>query len=114
MMRIVKKADQQIVVLSLVGDPLGEPDAQLLRKNIYGVVNDKIRHVIIDLTAVKHINSAGLGGLIAAMFTMLKSGGDLSFTSAGTHVRESFRITKLDKVFTIYESVEDALTNYRF
>ena len=114
MLKIVKNADRKIAILSLVGDPLGEPDAILLRKNIYGVVEGKIRHVIIDLSAVKHINSAGLGGLISAMFTMLKCGGDLSFSGAGTHVSETFRITNLDKVFNLHASVEEALKHYSF
>ncbi len=114
MVKIITKANHQIAIMSLVGDPLGEPDAQLLRNKIYGVVHDNIRHVIIDLTAVRHINSAGLGGLIAAMFTMLKAGGDLSFAGPGKNVRETFRITNLDKIFSTYDSVDDALKNYKF
>ena len=108
-MRIVQKADKKIAVLSLVGDPLGEPDALLLRRTISEVANDKIRHVVIDLERVKHINSAGLGGLISAMFTMVKANGSLTFASAGTNVREVFRITHLGQVFTLYDSVDDAI-----
>ena len=111
-MKIVRNAETNVAVLSLVGDPLGEPDAQLLRQNIYTLVQDKVAHVIIDLRQVKHINSAGLGGLISAMFTMLRSGGGLSFAAAGLHVQDTFRITNLDKIFNTYPSVEEALKNF--
>jgi anti-sigma B factor antagonist len=111
-MRIVHTADKKIAILSLVGDPLGEPDAILLRKKISEISQDDIRHVIIDLEKVKHINSAGLGGLISAMFTMVKINGSLTFASAGTNVKEVFRITNLNKVFTLYESVDEALKKH--
>jgi anti-sigma B factor antagonist len=111
-MKIVRHAETNIAVLSLVGDPLGEPDAQLLRKTIGTLVEEKIGHVIIDLRQVKHINSAGLGGLISSMFTMLRAGGGLSFAAPGFHVQETFRITNLDKIFNTYPSVEEALKNF--
>ena len=112
-MRIVEKDNSKIAVLSLVGDPLGEQDAIQLRQKISHVLQGKIRHVILDLSAVKHINSAGLGGLIASMFSMLKAEGGLSFACPGKNVKEVFKITNLDKVFTTYETVEEALTYHR-
>jgi anti-sigma B factor antagonist len=111
-MRIVQKEDKKIAILSLVGDPLGEPDATLLRKKIAEITADHIRHVIIDLEKVRHINSAGLGGLIASLFTMLRLNGGLAFSSAGINVKEVFRITRLNKVFTIYDSVDEALKHF--
>jgi anti-sigma B factor antagonist len=110
-MKIVRKADKQIAVLSLVGDPLGETDAQLLRKNVRDILDDEIHHVVIDLTEVRHINSAGLGGLIAAMCSMLRVGGSAFYASPGVNVRETFRITHLDKIFNTYETVEQAIND---
>jgi|ERR1041385_5659169 anti-sigma B factor antagonist len=111
-MRIIKKEDKEIAILSLVGDPLGEDDAQLLRKKIHNVVQDDIKQVVIDLSGVKHINSAGLGGLIAAMCTMLRAGGAVFYASPGQHVKETFKITHLDQIFNTYETVEKAIDDY--
>ena len=108
-MKIITKADKKIAILSLVGDPLGETDAQMLRKKVHGVVEEQIKHVVIDLNGVKHINSAGLGGLIAAMCTMVRVGGEAFYASPGVHVKEAFRITHLDHIFTTYETVEEAV-----
>ena len=108
-MKIIKRADKTIAVLSLVGDPLGEPDAQLLRKKISVMIEDHVHYIIIDLTGVKHINSAGLGGLIAAMCSMLRVGGAVFFAHANDHVQEAFRITHLDQVFNTFATVEEAI-----
>ena len=112
-MRIIEKANNKIAILGLVGDPLGEPDAIQLRHKINEILQSQIKHVVLDLSGVKHINSAGLGGLIASMFTMLKAKGGITFACPGKNVKEIFRITNLDKVFTTYETVEEALKNYR-
>ena len=111
-MKIVEKENNRIAIVGLVGDPLGEPDAMALRKKIAEISQDNIRHVIIDLGQVKHINSAGLGGLISAMFTMVKANGSLTFAAAGANVKDVFRITNLSKVFTLYDSVDEAIKNH--
>jgi anti-anti-sigma factor len=108
-MKIIKKGDKTIAILSLVGDPLGEPDAMLLRKKISTIINDHVHHVVIDLGGVRHINSAGLGGLISAMCTMLRVGGAVFFANANQHVAETFKITHLDQVFNTFPTVDDAL-----
>ncbi len=110
-MKIVTKADKRIAILSLFGDPLGENDAQQLRTKVRTIVDEKIKHIVIDLAGVKHINSAGLGGLIAAMCSMLRAGGSAFYASAGTNVRETFRITHLDHIFNTYDSVEQAIND---
>ncbi|HEV8538376.1 MAG TPA: STAS domain-containing protein [Bacteroidota bacterium] len=112
-MRIVEKAKRQIAVLSLFGDPLGEPDALQLREKISGILQQQIRYVVLDLSEVRHINSAGLGGLISSMFSMLKAEGGLTLACPRKNVREVFRITNLDKVFTTCESVDEAVNSYQ-
>src|SRR5437764_5159530 len=111
-MRIVEKSNNKVAILSLFGDPLGEQDAMQLRQIINQVIQDQIKHVVLDLEGVKHINSAGLGGLIASMFSILKASGALTFACPGKNVKEVFRITNLDKVFKTFETVDDAVSNH--
>ncbi len=113
MLRIVEHGDRKIAILQLIGDPLGEEDAVMLRKKIHEIGQEQIRHVIIDMSNVRHINSAGLGGLIAAMFTVLKAKGDLRVAAVGKNVEKIFKMTHLDQVFVTDDSVEAALKNYR-
>ena len=113
MMRIVEQGNQRIAILKLIGDPLGEQDANTLREKIYDLRKEEIKHVIFDLSEVHHINSAGLGGLIAAMFTMLKEKGDVRFACVGTNVQRIFKTTHLDEVFNADKTVEEALRSYK-
>jgi anti-anti-sigma factor len=113
MMRIVEEGSRKIAVLKLIGDPLGEHDAKTLRRKIHDLSEDEIRHVIFDMSGVKHINSAGLGGLISAMFTMLKAKGEVRFACIGDNVDHIFKMTHLDEIFISDPTVESALKNYQ-
>ena len=112
-MRIVEQGNRKIAILKLIGDPLGEEDARRLRDKIYDLKKAEIRHVIFDMSSVSHINSAGLGGLIGAMFSMLKARGDVRFACIGDNVAKILKMTRLDEVFNPDKSVEEALKNYR-
>ena len=44
--------------------------------------------------------------------TNRKSGGDLRLASVTEKIEEVLRITKLDRVFDVYGSTDDAVTSY--
>jgi anti-sigma B factor antagonist len=65
-------------------------------------------HLIVDLLAVDFIESTGLGALIGGRRRAHTLKGSLSLVCTEAQVLKIFRITGLDKVFTIHESVEEA------
>lgn len=64
------------------------------------------RHVL-DLHNVDFIDSSGLGAIVAAMKLMPK-GGKLELAGLTPAVDKVFRMTRMDSIFTIHPSVEDA------
>lgn len=111
-MRIQRKTGSDPVVLSLKGDPLGEQDAFALRQKVYGLIENGVVHVILDLGQVRHINSAGLGGLISSMISLRKMGGDIRMACIGKHVQNVLTITHLSEVFYTHETVEQAIAGF--
>jgi anti-sigma B factor antagonist len=65
-------------------------------------------HLVVDLLAVEFIESTGLGALIGGRRRARALDGSLSLVCAENPVLKVFRVTGLDKVFEIYETVEDA------
>lgn len=112
-MQIQRKTESDPVILSLKGDPLGERDAFILRQKVYGLIENGVVHVVLDLRQVKHINSAGLGGLISSMITLRKAGGDIRIARIGKNVQSVFSITHLSEVFNTHETVEQALEGFK-
>ena len=67
-----------------------------------------IRKIIIDLSAVTHIDSTGIGRCIAGLNKCMVAGARLHMAGAKGQVREAFRVTRLDRMFKFFDQVPDA------
>jgi anti-sigma B factor antagonist len=112
-MQIKEKIENNIAVITLKGDFLGEPETTKVREKIHSLVGDEIKHVVMDLGGVNYVNSSGLGTLISILTTMRNAGGDLRLARIGDKVQNLFVITQLIKVFDTYETVDRALSSYK-
>ncbi len=65
-------------------------------------------HVVVDLLKVEFIESTGLGALIGGRRRAQALNGSLSLVIADDQLLKIFRVTGLDRVFTIHDSVETA------
>ena len=65
-------------------------------------------NLIIDLLAVDFIESTGLGALIGGRRRAYSLKGSLSLVCTEQQMLKIFRITGLDKVFTIHDTVDAA------
>ncbi|NIZ61884.1 anti-sigma factor antagonist [Sedimentitalea sp. CY04] len=63
--------------------------------------------VILDLSEVKFIDSSGLGAIVAAM-KQLGSSRKLDLAGLSPMVDKVFRLTRMDTVFDLYASLNDA------
>ncbi len=64
--------------------------------------------VILDLSNVEFIDSSGLGAIVAAM-KQLGAGRSLDLTGLTPSVSKVFRLTRMDTVFKLFPSLDDAL-----
>ncbi len=65
--------------------------------------------MIIDLSEVKRINSTGLAILITGYNLLTSSGGTLALANLNDFVKGALTITKLNNVFSSYDSVAEAM-----
>lgn len=112
-MQIKEKMENDVAVISLKGDLLGEPDTGMIRDKIHSLVNDEVKHVVVDLGGVNYMNSSGLGTLISVLTTMRNAGGDLRLARVEGKVQNLFMMTQLVKVFDTYETVDRALVSFK-
>jgi len=64
--------------------------------------------VVLDLSAVDFIDSSGLGAIVAAMKQLGKDR-PLELAGLTPTVAKVFRLTRMDSVFTIHASTNDAI-----
>lgn len=68
--------------------------------------------LVIDMSEVKYLNSAGLRTLADILTQTRTHNGDLRLVALSPKVERVFRIIGFDKFFEEYASVEDALANF--
>ncbi|THH36642.1 anti-sigma factor antagonist [Aliishimia ponticola] len=64
--------------------------------------------VILDLQQVQFVDSSGLGAIVAAMKTMGK-GRTLALAGLNPTVSKVFQLTRMDSVFQLFPTLDDAL-----
>jgi anti-sigma B factor antagonist len=79
------------------------------KQHVTAAIDAGRRHVIVDLTETTFIDSSSLGVLIGAHRRLRRHGGSLAIVCAHDSILKTFRITGLDGVFTIVDTLEDAL-----
>lgn len=103
------KRENNALVLQLKGDLIGDEVGPQLVEVVSDAINDKIKNCIIDLKNVRYISSSGIGVLITMLTKMRNVGGEVYLTSPSEHVKKLLIITKLNNIFTVFESLEEAV-----
>lgn len=83
--------------------------APRLRQHVLNVTARKPSGLVLDLDRVEFIDSTGLGVMVGAAKRMRMIDGGFRIVCSQSHLNELFKITRLNEVFDLYESLEDAL-----
>ena len=87
-----------------------EEDIQATFEQLQRLVDEKPgREYVLDFRKVQFLSSSVLGRLILLQKKVASAGGRLVLCGIAKEIFEVFKITKLDKVFTIKEDVKGAL-----
>ncbi len=68
--------------------------------------------VLICFQGVEHLSSAALGSLITVNSLIKKRGGQLRLSNIKKSIYEVFVITKLHKLFQVFDTAEQALQGF--
>jgi anti-sigma B factor antagonist len=65
--------------------------------------------LVLDVTDMPYIDSAGIGCLVGAHISRENSGRKLILVGANDRLQTSLKVTKVDQLFTISPTIEHAL-----
>jgi anti-sigma B factor antagonist len=74
------------------------------------MIDKKPERLVVDLSDVSYIDSAGLAALIEAMQRVEGYGGKFALSGLQETVRSIFEISRLDQVFQIFPDTNAALS----
>ena len=70
------------------------------------------RRLLIDFSRTGYIDSSGLGALVSISKRVREAGGELRLSGLNDDLRSLFELTKLDTLFAITETPEQALSSF--
>ena len=79
-----------------------------MRDVFKGLIDKGKANIIIDFSDVTFIDSSGLGIIVVAYRSAKEKGGTIKFANVNPRVKKLFEITRTEKHFEFYGSVEDA------
>jgi anti-sigma B factor antagonist len=69
---------------------------------------DASKTLILDLSKVPYIDSAGIGALVGAYVTHQKEGRNLALVGVTERVRNTMQVTRVETFFKFYDSLASA------
>lgn len=82
-----------------------------LRKALRQAAEDKPDPLAIDLSGTPYVDSSGVATLVEGLQVTAKYGGTLVLAAMNKRVRGVLEIARLDSVFVLADSVEEALAS---
>ena len=99
----------------LVVDVAGDLDARCAG-DLKLTLNEKIETgkvwILVNLSEVPYMDSAGLGVLVSGLKNTNRQNGDLRLWGLQPDVRNIFELTRLNKVFQIFDDEKAALESF--
>lgn len=92
----------------------GEVDvytAPKLKDELLGLIEEGKNQIVVDLEGVEFMDSSGLGVLVGALRRLKEREGTLALVCTKGPVLRILSITGLNKVFPVYQSVDEAASS---
>ena len=103
------REDRGAIVVALSGDVDLEssPRARTLLLDCVG----QKRPVLVDMSKIAYIDSSGVASLVEAFQSARKAGTRFALVSVSEAALRVLQLARLDKIFAIHASLEDALAD---
>jgi len=79
------------------------------QQSLLGVMDQKPERIIVNLTEVPYMDSSGVASLVKLLSRARRQQVGLRLAGLTDRVRSIFQITRLDGIFDIHATVEEAL-----
>ncbi len=100
-----------VYVIRCSGRIVAGDESNLLESSINRGLRE-FRHLVIDFEGVRQLDSSGIGLLVRYLSHTRSRGGDLRLSSAPPFVTNVIQATKLNTIFKVYGSEEEAVVSF--
>ena len=108
-MERISQDNYEVIILQ---GRVDQTESEELESVLNDCVDEGKINICIDMIDVKHICSSALGVLVAIKRKIKDNEGDIKLVISSDNLLKLFETTMLNKVFEIYESRRECLSNF--
>jgi anti-sigma B factor antagonist len=109
---VAVRREGDVLVLGFSGPTQLTRPSPASRQLLEGILQHNDSKVLIDLSTVNRIDSAGLGLLINCYSHALRNRGMFKLLKPNQEIRQLFRLTKVDSILESYDDEKRALESF--
>ena len=111
-MNISNKEIDGVSVVALNGRIVLGEESNLLREKVKSLIAEGKKKIVLNMSNVTYIDSAGLGILVAAHVSSKTQGAALHLSNLGHKFHDVLQLTRLLTVFSVYDSEAAAISSF--
>ncbi len=111
-MKLDLREKKGVVILEIAGQVTSGGDDTMLQEAIDTLVASGRTRILVNLSKVDFMDSAGVGELVASHRMVERFGGKLKILSASPKVRSSLSTAKLLPIFEVFEDEAEAVESF--
>lgn len=112
-LKITERDVNGVIVLSLDGRIVLGEESNSLREKVKSLLAAGKKKIVLNMSNVTYIDSAGLGTLVAAHHSAKTQGAALRLSNLGAKFQEVLQVTKLLTVFEVFDSETAAIQSFK-
>lgn len=110
-MQISTRRQEQTTIFDVSGD-IDFANSHEVRQSVLREIQERpAGRVVVNLSQVRYIDSSGVASLVEALKASRDRGSRFILIGLSTAVREVLQLSRLIKVFEVYDSEEQALAS---
>jgi anti-sigma B factor antagonist len=111
-MKINRREEGEVIVIEPKGKiTIGEGDV-LLRDEIGKLLAENKKKLVLDLSGVSYMDSAGVGELVSVFTSVKNRGGELKLSCLTKKIKDLLQITQLMTIFDTFEDTREAVRSF--
>ena len=111
-MHVEMRKTGDVVVVDLSGKLTAGLGDQILHDTLDELLAESWRKILLNLSEVTFVDSAGLGELVAGLKTARNLGAELKVVKASERVRTTLSIARLLPLFEVFEDEDEAIRRF--
>lgn len=111
-MKLIINQQEDLSIVKIDESRLDALIAPEFKKNMEKLISEGNTHIILDISDLSFMDSSSLGAMVAVL-KLTGSQGKMIISGASGSVMDLFKLTRMDRVFTLVNNIEQAKANFK-